>query len=644
MALPKRKPNAADALASIASVAMTSFVLATLYFAREILIPFALSALLTFLLSPLVTRLERWLGRVAAVLVVVLMIFAGTGLGGWILTRQLIDLAARLPDYKDNIAAKIHEIQLPKGGAFTAVSKTFEELKKELPGGSASVPLTGKNGEPARPGTASSQDSATSATVSRVEVVEAPKASPMDLLRTILAPVVGPLGTAALVLLLVIFMLLQREDLRNRLIRLIGHGHISATRRALDDAGQRVASYLLMQLVVNVTYGLIIATGLYFIGVPNYALWGAFGTVLRFIPYIGPWIAAIFPTLLALAVSPHWTMPVLTITLFGGVELVLNNVMEPLLYGKHTGVSSIALIIAAVFWTWLWGAVGLVLATPLTVCLVVIGRHVPRLAFLGVLLSDEEALTPAEDYYHRLLTPGEQDEIEFVENFLKTNTITALYDIVFIPAMTSAETDFRTEALEPAQLAQVEQSLREIVEDLGTRPQILAAAFGEDPASPPPAAQPLRVACLPARAERDELAGTMLAQLLPLRGCTAWAASSKLVAGELIGQVETNGADVVCISVVAPSTVLHARYLCLKLRAQYPHIAIVIGLWAISEGADEASKRLREAGASEVVATLAEAVAAIVKFSPVFVPDPVTPGADAAAAAGEVTGGSVRAA
>ncbi len=206
-------------------------------------------------------------------------------------------------------------------------------------------------------------------------------------------------------------MLLQREDLRSRLIRLIGQGRISTTTRAMDDAGRRVSRYLLMQLVVNVSYGVPVAIGLYFIGVPNAVLWGAFAVVLRFIPYVGPWIAAAFPIILSLAVSPGWMMPLLTIGLFIVLELLSNNVMEPWLYGSSTGVSSIALIVAAVFWTWLWGPVGLVMATPLTVCLVVMGRHVPRLSFLSVLLSDEEALTPAEDCYHRLLTVGEQDEM-----------------------------------------------------------------------------------------------------------------------------------------------------------------------------------------------------------------------------------------
>lgn len=455
-----------------------------------------------------------------------------------------------------------------------------------------------------------------------VEVVETSRAKPMELIRLIIAPVLGPIGTAVLVLVLVICMLFQREDLRNRLIRLIGQDRISTTTRAMEDAGHRVSRYLLMQLLVNITYGTVLAIGLYFIGVPNAVLWGALGTVLRFIPYIGPWVATILPTLLALAVSPHWTMPLLTISLFAGLELLLNNVLEPLLYGAHTGVSSIALIVAAVFWTWLWGPVGLVLATPLTVCLVVMGRHVPRLSFLSIALSDEEALTPAEDCYHRLLRPGEGDELELVESYLKANSLTALYDAVFIPVLTAAETDARAESLEPGQLGQLEQSMREIIEDLGMRPPIppkLVTDLDDSPveAGPAPILAPdCRVFCLPARADRDELAGAMLVQLLRQQGFGAQNAPARLVAGELLGLVEKADVDIVCISVVAPSTVIHARYLCLKLRAVQPRQKIVVGLWGATEGVTEATRRLRESGADEVATTLAEALVVIARLAP----------------------------
>ena len=441
--------------------------MAALYFGRDVLIPVALAALLTFLLAPLVTFLQRWLGRIGAVLLVVMLILAGAGTAGYMLTSQMVDLATKLPDYQKNIQAKLRSFKVPTGGRYTRFSQAVEELRKDLPG----VANQAESAASTNAATTFRPEPAAQAPIP-VPVIEKSENNPLQLVRVVLSPLLGPLGTAALVMLLVIFMLLKREDLRSRIIRLIGQGHISATTRAMDDAGTRVARYLLMQLVVNLTYGILVATGLYFIGVPNALLWGAFATVLRFIPYVGPWIGATLPIALSLAVSPGWTMPLLTVGLFVVLELLSNNILEPWLYGSSTGVTPVALIFAALFWTWLWGPVGLVLATPMTVCLVVMGRHIPRLSFLGVLLSDEEALTPAEDCYYRLLTVGEQDENELVESYLKTNSLCALYDSVFIPVITRMETDYRLELLDEEQRSLVEQSLTDIIEDVGTRPLV----------------------------------------------------------------------------------------------------------------------------------------------------------------------------
>lgn len=616
MPMPKIKSSTATgkALVGIWTILLTTFILALLYLARDILVPLALAALLTFLLAPLVTRLDRWVGRIGSVLLVVMVILAGTGTVGWALTRQLVDLATKLPDYKENIQTKLRSFKAPSGEKFTKFSEAVEELKKELPGAEEDAEVVQVPGRPetAELGEVSQKRAAP------VEVIETSKASPFELVQVIIAPLLGPLGKAALVLLLVIFMLLKREDLRGRLIRLIGQGRISATTRAMDDAGTRVRRYLLMQLVLNVTYGTLVAVGLYFIGVPNALLWGACAAVLRFIPYVGPWIGAAIPIALSLAVSPGWIMPLLTIGLFVVLELLSNNIMEPWLYGTSTGVSPVALIIAAICWTWLWGPVGLVLATPMTVCLVVMGRHIPRLSFLSIALSNEEALTPAEDCYYRLLTVGEEDEIELVESYLKTHSLTALYDSVFIPVITAVEIDYRLELLDDKQRALVEQSLRDLVEDLGARPLV---RFEKDPEKETPEgmartpAAVCRVCCLPARAERDELAGTMLVQLLQQQGFEAESAPTKLGIDNLVGHVESAGADVVCISVVAPSTVLHARYLCLKLRARLPKQKIMVGLWGAAENVVDATRRVQDSGADEVVTTLAEAVTQIGKMA-----------------------------
>ncbi len=583
---PSKTTTTADALRGLWTIALTSFVIAALYLGRDLLIPLALAALLTFLLAPLVTRLERWLGRIASVLLVVALIFSATGAAGYVLTRQIIDLVTKLPDYKENIQTKLRTFQTSKGGVFSKFSDTVEELKKERPGAGTPTPVVTQT--PGDPETAKASPPGPPTTAVPVKVVETSRADPMDLAQSIVAPLLGPLGTAALVLVLVICMLLQREDLRSRLIRLIGQGRISSTTSAMVDASARVSRYLVMQLVVNVSYGIPVAVGLYFIGVPNAVLWGAFAVVLRFIPYVGPWIAAAFPITLALAASPGWTAVLLAIGLFVVLEVLSNNVMEPWLYGKHTGISPIALILAAIFWTWLWGPVGLVLATPLTVCLVVMGRHIPRLSFLSVMLSDEEALTPAQDCYHRILTVGEKDEMELIEEYLKANSLTALYDAVLLPVIATAEIDHRLESLDDEQRAQVEQCLRDIIEDLGTRPPVVAedaaAEAATAPAPRPAPAPACRVFCLPARASRDELGGAMLAQLLEQAGFEAQSAGGKLVAGELLGLVEKAGVDAVCISVVAPSTVIHARYLCTKLHVAFPAARRWIEVRAVARG------------------------------------------------------------
>jgi predicted PurR-regulated permease PerM len=380
MILPSKQATSAESLATISHICVSAFIVLSLYFGRELLVPLALSVLLTFMLSPLVTRLQRWFGRVGAVLVVVLMMISATAAVGWVLTRQAVDLANKIPGYKENIQTKLRSIQLPKQGPLSNLSRTFEELKDEMPGGPRDREATASDaGSPA---------------VTSVRVVKGMDQR-LEFMQLVVAPVLGPLGTAGLVLLLLIFMLLQRVELRNRLIRLVGQGRLIMTSRAMDDAGARVSKYLLMQIIVNITYGIPVSIGLYFIGVPNAVLWGALAIVLRFIPYLGPWIAAAFPILLSLASSPGWMTPLLTIALFVVLELISNNVMEPWLYGSSTGVTPIALIIAALVWTWLWGPVGLVLATPLTVCLVVMGRHIPKLAFLSIVLSDDESLTRA---------------------------------------------------------------------------------------------------------------------------------------------------------------------------------------------------------------------------------------------------------
>ncbi len=610
------KNTAAGALVGIWAILLVSFVIAVLSVGKEILIPIALAALITFLLAPVVGWLERWIGRIAAVLLVVLMLFSVAAGAGWMLTRQVIDLAAKLPDYQANISAKMHTLRMPSGGTYSRFTKSIEQLQKELSAPS-STPAGGASVRTSPNDLARTANKVAPPPVA-VQVIDS-ESRIARVAETTLSGLLSPLGTAGLVLLLVIFMLLKREDLRGRLIRLIGQGRISVTTRAMDDAGQRVARYLTMQLLVNVVYGTCVAVGLYFIGVPNAALWGVLSAMLRFIPYIGPWIGAALPLVLSLAVSTSWLGPLLTLGMFLTLELINANVVEPWLYGSSTGVSSIALIIAAVFWTWLWGPLGLILSTPLTVCLAVMGRHVPKLEFLSVLLSEERALTADEECYHRLLAGGLDEASDLAENYLRENSLTALYDAVLIPVVTAAETDAQRDALQPEERTAVLQNVQDVIEDFGTRPlhesKVEADIAVAEQSTAPAIAPSCRVLCLPARALRDEIAGAMLTQLLRQQGFEAENAPAELASSGLVDLTEKTAPEAVCISVVAPSTSIQARHLTAKLRGRLTDVKIVVGFWGATEKLADVAQRLRASGADEVVTSLADAVVQLAKFA-----------------------------
>src|SRR5438874_5193775 len=351
------------ALSGIWALLLVVFVVAALYFGRSVFVPITLATLITFLLSRLVTRLERWVGRIAAVLVTVIAMFTIFAAASWVIGRQVIDLADKLPDYQANIVAKIRSLKLPAAGPLARFSSSVHALQDELV---APSPAPSTDRSPG--GDFLTKKAPSLATPVPVKVIEGQNALP-QLMQETLSAILSPLGTAALVLLLVIFMLLKREDLRGRLIRLIGQGRISTTTRAMEDAGRRVSRYLSTQFLVNTCYGICVAVGLQFIGVPNAPLWGLLSGVLRFIPYVGPWAGALLPILLSFAISTSWFTPLMTIALFIVLEVIVSNFIEPWVYGANTGVSPLALIISAVFWTWLWGPVGLVLSTPMTVCL-----------------------------------------------------------------------------------------------------------------------------------------------------------------------------------------------------------------------------------------------------------------------------------
>jgi GAF domain-containing protein len=412
-------------------------------------------------------------------------------------------------------------------------------------------------------------------------------------------------------------MLLKREDLRGRLIRLIGQGRISAATRAMGDAGYRVSRYLSTQFLVNACYGVCVAIGLYFIHVPNAALWGLLSGVLRFIPYVGPWIGAFFPVALSFAISSSWFTPLMTIALFLVLEAIVSNLIEPWVYGANTGVSPIALIISAVFWTWLWGPIGLVLSTPLTVCLAVIGRYVPRFEFLSILLSEDEPLAPHEEFYHRLLSFSVERGEEFASKYADTESLTALYENVLLPAISAVEVDAHNGSLTAEQRTSALQRIHDIIDDLVDLQDSDARIQKSDSTEIEEVApgRGTRVLCIPASAYRDELAGEMLVQLLRMQGFQAGNAPARLNHHELVDRATELRPECICISVLPPSSLAQARRLSAIIGERLGNVAITVGIWNSKVSTEKIAERLRAAHVKAVVVSLADAVLQLSKIA-----------------------------
>jgi predicted PurR-regulated permease PerM len=604
------------------AVVVAGAAIAALYFARVVLIPFALALLFTFILTPVVSILERiHLRRIPSTLLVVVLTVGACGAVGWMVAKQLSEVANQLPAYKSNIKARLGSLHWPANQSLDSASQTITEISKDL----AASPIASHPGST----TAAQSPVARSASPARpvpVEVVKAP-ALPLESVQSVL----GLLGSAVIVLVLTIFMLIRREDLRNRLISLAGEGHLHLVTQTLDDASARVSKYLFVQFIVNACYGIFIGGCLHFIGVPGALLWGVLAGVLRFLPYIGPPLGGIMPLLLSLAVFHGWTQPLLTLGLFIVTELIVSNFIEPMLYGIHTGISSLAILLAAIFWTAIWGPIGLVLSTPLTVCLLVAGRHVPRLRFLHILLGDEPVLTPSSRFYQRLLAMDHDDARQVLEKQLEGMTLEDLYDSVLIPALSLAEQDRHQDRLDDASQKFICQSTRELIEELWEPRDDNGDAVPEGGEATESSGRyqshlarahvgpALNILCLPARDEADELVGTMLAQVLERAGHRAQCISVD-TAGEMLAQIRAGHPDVVCISALPPFAVPHVRSLYAKLRAQQPDLRILVGLWHFSGDASKISHRLGLSNGSQSFSTLGEFIA---ELKPAPTADPI---------------------
>jgi hypothetical protein len=427
-------------------------------------------------------------------------------------------------------------------------------------------------------------------------------------------PAVGPLSTAGFVIILVIFMLLEREELRGRVIGLVGHGHLAVTTKAFDEAASRVSRQLLMQTLVNVIYGVAIGAGLWALGAPYPLLWAALGAALRFVPYLGPIAAAAGPILVSLAALYGWTRPLSVAGLFVGVELFTNLVLETVLYAGAAGVSQVALLVAVAAWTWLWGSMGLLLATPLTVCLVVLGKHVPGLDFLSTLMADVPALAPDVSYYQRLLARDQSEAAEIVQRHAASQSIETVYDGVMLPALNYAERDRLEGRLSDAEEQTVIEETGELLNDVddltrALRPSFPPADVTDDDAGAEgvdSATEPVEVIGYPANGQADATALKMLAQLVATDGITLHVTSVRLLTAEIIDLVQTRKASLVCIADLPPSPPSKTRYVVRKLRAALPDVSILIGRWAPPELADEDRSTLVEAGATHVGTTLIE--------------------------------------
>jgi predicted PurR-regulated permease PerM len=571
-----------------------ALAIATLYFGRQIFIPLALALVLSFLFTPLVGLLEKArLGRVPAVLVVLCLCFALTAGLGWMVAGQLLDITGHIRDYKANIEETFRSLRRPASAALGQASATVRELNKELATAPGQTPNDGKGmARPARP----------------VPVqVTAPPSNLVEELRALIGPLAAPVETAAIVIIFTAFMLIKREDLRNRLIRLGGQGRLTVVTQALDDASRRLSRYLLLQFAVNAGYGTLFGLGLYFIGIPHALLWGILAALLRLVPYVGTLIATAFPVAMALAVFPGWNHALLICGLYLLFELIVGNIIEPWLYGAHTGISSLAILVAAVFWSMLWGPVGLILSTPLTVCLVLLGRYVPQLSFLEVILGDEPALRPEELFYQRLLAMDQDEARNIVEIQLKEKSLESLYETVLIPALRLAEEDRHMDAYGERTSEFISQSTRELIDDLGDR---VARQEAENQVKETSARSDRRlfdreVVCVPARDEADELVGMMFSQVLRQAGYGATYLAIGTV-DEMLERVGKGNYRIALVSALPPFAVGQARSLCKRMRARFPDLVIVIGLWEFAGGVLKAQERVGASCAHAVATSLSE--------------------------------------
>jgi len=614
-------------LSAVATAILAVIIISMLYFGRDIFVPVALAILLSFVLAPLVGILQRihvprGLAVVSVVVVAFMLIFAM----GSVLATQLTQLAGDLPRYQSTISEKIQSFRDTKTGRGTLerASDMLKDLSKELdkPKDAASARAPG-----------SVAGSNASAPPVPVEVRQ-PDPGALESLRTLISPLIHPLATTGIIIIFVIFILIQREDLRNRLIRLAGSSDLQRTTAALDDAAIRLSKLFLTQLILNGAFGVVVGTGLWLIGIPSAIIWGILAAALRFVPYVGAVIAAAFPLALAVAIDPGWSMLLWTLALFLIVEPLVGHVVEPMVYGHSTGLSPVAVVASATFWTALWGPIGLVLATPLTVCLVVLGRHVERLEFLDVMFGDRPALSPPEIFYQRMLAGDPTEAAEKAEEFLKERSLASYYDEVALKGLQLAQADAERNALDQERLTKIRDAVSEFASDLSDqddRPPAKSNSTTDAEASsavesvaenaanehlpflrretlPPDWQGEHPVLCVAGRSLIDEAAAIMLAQLSTEHGLAARVEGAASLSTTNVFRLDTTGVAIVCLVYLDAEGPAHMRYSVRRLRRKLPKATIILGCW-VKDIDPAALELLREGAKADLVATsIGEAV------------------------------------
>jgi predicted PurR-regulated permease PerM len=602
------KPHRPSGSSGVRTAAILIAVVSVLYLAREILIPLAFAITLALILSPAVAGLQKIrLGRVPAVALVMIVTVASAGGIGWVIFNQLVAVVNELPRYQQNIHNRLEAIRTPGKGALGRATESVKELGKELSGAPAPVVPPVPSDRASRRITQNQTGHPLS-----VQVVKEPETE-LEYLLDLVKPFLAPLGVFGMVLIFSVFLLIKQDDLRNRLLRLVGLAQLNVMTQALDDATHRVSRYLLMQLVVNTCFGLLCGIGLYLIGVPYAALWGSVAGILRIVPYIGAVVSALLPLTLSLAVSESWTPPLLVFLLFATLEFVTGNFIEPWLYGAHTGISALALLLSTVFWTVLWGSAGLILSTPLTVCVVVLGRYVPQFSFLHVILGDESVLAAEARVYQRLLAMDDQEARAVADLYLNENSLSQLYDSVIIPALTMAEQDRHKGALDPIREEFLFLSVKEILVEFSEKTVKSEAANAEAGTG----ASSGRMLILPANDEADEIAAAMLAQLLEQAGYAAISFSVDPSLQHAIGLMDPAENDTFCISALPPLAFSSAIALSRQLQLRFPQTKMIIGVWGFTGDTEQALKRFQPSRPDKLVTTLADAVKFVVDANPI---------------------------